>query len=291
VEVHSRKISPPSVPVEKSPAAICTRFHISFAGFSLEANFIIPQGLACNFIIRPSRSPQLWEGGRAGEDWTEQVHRSNTIAATRVCIPHGDLAAWAGLPGGDCHTLARHWEQDFLLLLPDTDGQPVFVAGAVCFPSSWATEEKLGLTVPAIHSSVPTLNERLGKRIGNFLAGIRPGKGWERVNWGISATADLNQHPALGLARLQPPFVLDQVWVRREDQVLFRLPVSGALIFGIHVTNISVSEIAADPQGRLGLRQTLQTMPAEIAVYKGRSAGRPLLLELLAGNSSAHDPA
>ncbi|MFT5128059.1 MAG: hypothetical protein ACI8W8_001668 [Rhodothermales bacterium] len=197
-----------------------------------------------------------------------------------------ELAAWAGLPGGNCQALALHWEQDFLLLLPDADGQPVFVEGAVCFPSSWAPEEKLGLTVPAIHSSVPTLNERLGPRIGSFLAGIRPEKAWERMNWGVSAAAELNQHPALGLARLEPPFALDQLWVRREDQLLFRLPISGALIFGINVTNISVSEIAADAQGRAGLRQTLETMPAEIAAYKGLSAGRPLLLDLLADHGS-----
>ena len=70
------------------------------------------------------------------------------------------------------------------------DGQDVFVAGAICFPSSWAPEEKLGLPVHTIHDPVPTLNEQLGARIGKFLAGIRPGKAWERVNWGLSGSPD-----------------------------------------------------------------------------------------------------
>ena len=78
------------------------------------------------------------------------------------------------------------------------------MAGAICFPSSWAPEEKLGLPVHTIHDPVPTLNEQLGVRIGKFLAGIRPGKAWERVNWGLSGSPGLNQHPAPSLGLVCP---------------------------------------------------------------------------------------
>jgi hypothetical protein len=195
-----------------------------------------------------------------------------------------ELAEWGGLPGGDCIALAQHWEQDFMLLLP-ANGQPVFVAGAVCFSSSWAPSEKLGLPIQAIHEPVPTLNARLGQRIAKFLAGIRPGQAWERLNWGLSGSPVLNQHPALALPPLSPPFTLDQVWLRREDQVLFRLPNTGALIFGIKVKNISVAEIAADPVGCAGLHNALKTMPEEIAAYKGLRNGREHLLNFLTQSS------
>jgi hypothetical protein len=193
----------------------------------------------------------------------------------------GELIRWAGLEGGGCLELALHWEQDFMVLLPGDDGQERFAAGAICFPSSWAPDEKLGLPVHAIHEPVPTLNEHLGARIGKFLAGIRPGKAWERVNWGLSGSPCLNQHPALRIPAMELPLELNSVWVRREDQVLFRLPETGALIFGINVINISVAEIAADPEGRSGLRQALATMPEDIAGYKNLTAARESLVELL----------
>ena len=192
-----------------------------------------------------------------------------------------ELIRWAGLEGGGCLELALHWEQDFMVLLPGDDGQERFVAGAICFPSSWAPDEKLGLPVHAIHEPVPTLNEHLGARIGKFLAGIRPGKAWERVNWGLSGSPFLNQHPALRIPAMELPLELNSVWVRREDQVLFRLPETGALIFGINVINISVAEIAADPEGRSGLRQALATMPEDIAGYKNLTAARESLVALL----------
>ena len=192
-----------------------------------------------------------------------------------------ELVRCAGLEAGGCLELAQYWEQDFMVLLPGDDGQERFVAGAICFPSSWAPDEKLGLPVHAIHEPVPTLNEHLGARIGKFLAGIRPGKAWERVNWGLSGSPCLNQHPALRIPAMELPLELNSVWVRREDQVLFRLPETGALIFGINVINISVAEIAADPEGRSGLRQALATMPEDIAGYKNLTAARESLVALL----------
>ena len=196
-----------------------------------------------------------------------------------------ELAAWAGMTSGGCHELGLHWQQDFVVLLADGQGKEVFQAGVVCFPSSWRPEEKVGLPVYEIHSPVPTLNERLGEQIDKFLAGINPGAAWERVNWGLSRSPELNQHPDCEIPRLKPPFDLDQVWVRREDQVLFRLPETGALIFGINVFNISVAEIASDEEGRAGLRYAIETMPEEIAKYKNLQESREHLLALLGTES------
>ena len=193
-----------------------------------------------------------------------------------------ELAQWAGVSSSGCCELAVHWEQDFMVLFPDAEKQEVFQAGVVCFPSSWRPEEKVGLPVHAIHSPVPTLNERLGGRIKKFLLGIKPGTAWERVNWGMSRSPKLNQHPDCEIPKLIPPFDLDEVWVRREDQVLFRLPETRALIFGINVTNIPVAEIVADADGCAGLRRAVETMPEDIAVYKNMSKVRARLLDLLA---------
>ena len=106
-----------------------------------------------------------------------------------------ELSAWAGISAGECPELGQHWQQDFIVLLTDNRGKEVFQAGVVCFPSSWRPEEKIGLPVYEIHSPVPTLNERLGDQIDKFLRAIKPGIAWERLNWGLSRSQELNQHP------------------------------------------------------------------------------------------------
>lgn len=83
---------------------------------------------------------------------------------------------------------------EFFDFVPDENGRFVFRAGAVYFPSSWRPEEKIGLAVHTIHSPVPTLNENLGVRIDKFLANLEPGKAWQRSNWGLSRSPELNQH-------------------------------------------------------------------------------------------------
>ena len=192
-----------------------------------------------------------------------------------------EFAGWAGVRG-DCLDLAMHLEQDFIVLLVDEAGREIFQAGVVCFPSSWRPEEKIGLPVHEIHSPVPTLNERLGNRIDKFLACIETGTTWERTNWGMSCSSKLNQHPDCEIPKMAATFGLDEVWVRREDQVLFRLPETKALIFGINVINIPVAEIAADADGCAGLQRAVETMSEDIAVYKNMSKARVRLLDLLA---------
>ncbi|HIL25722.1 MAG TPA: DUF3445 domain-containing protein, partial [Verrucomicrobia bacterium] len=61
---------------------------------------------------------------------------------------------------------------------------------------------KNGLPVHAIHSPVPTLNKNLGARIDKSLANLEPGKAWERSNWGLSRSAELNQHPTRDIPRV-----------------------------------------------------------------------------------------
>ncbi|HAM73160.1 MAG TPA: hypothetical protein DCM86_16105, partial [Verrucomicrobiales bacterium] len=100
-------------------------------------------------------------------------------------------------PGGwdtaACRILGGIWEPDFLLLRPEGDDF-ILEGGVLCFPSSWSLEEKLGHPLRWIHEPVPTLNARLGGRVGTFLQSLKPGIEWERVNWGIAGTPLLNLH-------------------------------------------------------------------------------------------------
>lgn len=163
--------------------------------------------------------------------------------------------------------LGRSLEPDLLFLSQDAQGEFRLAAGALCFPTGWALEEKLGHTLEEIHGVVPGLNAALGASIQQFLSRLRPGIAYLRHNWGIAATDELNLHPARGVAALQPPVELKKLWLRIEYQALLALPESRGIVFGIRIANHRLDEVAAGP-ARPGLRRALQTMPSELAAYK-----------------------
>ncbi|MBI3879803.1 MAG: DUF3445 domain-containing protein [Verrucomicrobia bacterium] len=180
-----------------------------------------------------------------------------------------------------CRTLGESWEVDFLLLKPDERGEARLLGGCVCFPSSWALEEKVGHPLPFIHEAVPGLNAALQSPITTFLKRLRPGIAFTRWNWGLSRHAQLNQHPALNLAKLAPPLRLDDVWLRLEDQALVALLQSGGVLFGIRIWVVPLAQVKADAETARRLHRALRTMPDEVARYKNLLATRGELLRLL----------
>jgi dimethylamine monooxygenase subunit A len=199
-----------------------------------------------------------------------------------------DLAAgWAGTaektPGSVTERLVRwggRFEPDFVLLAPDGNGNFRVRAGAVCFPSWWALGEKSGLTLDEIHGVVPGLNPSLAPTIAQFLRRLRPGAPFERANWGLAATPELNLHPALDRPRLKAPLDTARTWVRIEDQILAAMPVTGGILFGIHVRVVPLVQILADAPIRAGLRRALLTMTDDLASYKGLAPVRADLIRL-----------
>lgn len=181
-------------------------------------------------------------------------------------------------------SLGREIEPDIVLL--EKNGDEVFrvVAGCVCFPSSWSFPEKLGLPLDAVHSVVPDLNSVIGAPIARFLGKIQRGASWERSNWGLSASPARNQHPSCNIARLRPPVTLGEVSLRVEDQILSILPETGALLFGIRIVTLPLSELRArEPAAAAGLRRALATLTDEMAAYKNLATVREHLVGLLAG--------
>lgn len=183
-----------------------------------------------------------------------------------------------------CKHLGELWEADFLLMKPDAEGVFRLYGGCLCFPSHWDLRDKLGQPMSAIHAPVPALNETLGRQIDGFLQRIKPGTSWERANWGLSRTPELNLHPSRKLPRLDPTITLDDVWFRLEQQSLVALPASGGILFGIKLVIIPMHEIKADPTTRQGMIRALQTMPEPMAQYKGIATAKHRLLELMEEN-------
>ena len=189
------------------------------------------------------------------------------------------LAGWGVAAGASA--LGQAIAPDWLLLQPNAAGMPVLLGGCVCFPSSWAFEEKVGRPLDWIHAVVPTLNEKLGEKARSFLTKMPAGQAWLRANWGLTASPELNQHPALGLPVLTPDIGLEGVWFRVERQALVALPETGGILFGIRLEVVPLAKLRENRSARDGLIEALETMPDKIADYKNLALARERLLELL----------
>ena len=188
---------------------------------------------------------------------------------------------WGTARTTSVHGLGAALEPDFLLLSPDETGAFRLRGGALCFPTGWALEEKLGHTLDFIHGPVPGLNAALASPISQFLARLKPGLAFLRDNWGLVTTDELNLHPARRTPPPAPPVALDRLWLRVEHQALVALPRTGGVLFGIRIALHRLDVVALNPAACAGLRRGLASMPPEVAAYKRLAAVRESLLALL----------
>jgi hypothetical protein len=173
-----------------------------------------------------------------------------------------------GLPEPDSvAALGAAYDADIVLLSPDAAGEFRLRGGALCFPTGWALEEKIGCTMDFIHGPVPGLNAALGSPIRQFLARLRPGPVFLRDNWGLAATPELNLHPVRGLPVPRLPPAPERLWLRVEHQALAALPRTGGVVFGIRIALHRLDTVIAAGVGP-GLRRALATMPPELIAYK-----------------------
>lgn len=191
-------------------------------------------------------------------------------------------AEWAISPPGSAGELGALLEPDVLFLSPDATGAMVLQGGALCFPTGWALSEKIGHPVDFIHSVVPGLNAAIGAPIRQFLAKLKPGIAFQRDNWGLAATDELNLHPARALPAPGFPVALDRLWLRVEHQALLALPRSGGVVFGIRIALHRLDQLRRDdPAAAAGLRRGLATMPVDLLRYKRLEAVRDAVVERL----------
>jgi hypothetical protein len=204
--------------------------------------------------------------------------------------PIRDEAVWSALqdfvnglePGADAksiESLGRSWEPDFVILdraLHRVRG------GCVCFPSGWSLREKIGKSLFLTHAPVPGLNEDLGANISKLLARIDVGQFFQRTNWGLTGSAELDQHPCHKICTIGVSADPQSVYLRIEWQVL--TAISGtALLFGIRVFHVPLEEVKAAQELGLRLARNLETMPDAVARYKRLDQCREVLVRYLRG--------
>lgn len=199
----------------------------------------------------------------------------------------GEAAGWGIACRPDPGQLAVSFDCDVLFLTRDAAGDFRLRGGALCFPTGWALEEKLGQTLDAIHGVVPGLNPALGAPIRQFLARMKPGVAFHRDNWGLAGTSALNLHPARQVPPPGPSADLSRLWLRVEHQALLTLSRSGGVVFGIRIALHRLDTLVGTPVAPR-LAHALETMPPELAAYKRIGSLRLEVAHRLRSHSPFH---
>lgn len=202
----------------------------------------------------------------------------------REWIPRAALKEEPASPLARLIAVSGQLEPDVVLLREKDDRRPITVGGCVCFPSKWSLPEKLGLSVAEVHDAVPGMNAVLQGRVDKLLQSLKPGEGWVRSNWSAEASPDRNQHPLQPTRQFASPLDPNAVWLRREHQILFRLPETNGIVFGIRLELTSLGEVQADPEQARRWVRSLQTMPDALLHYKRLLTVRDELVALLSAN-------
>lgn len=205
--------------------------------------------------------------------------------------PLGDVGLWSAVrdfvsglePGADAasiDTLGRSWEPDFVIL--DRAAPHQVRGGCVCFPSGWSLREKIGKNLFLTHAPVPGLNHDLGANISKLLSSIDVGQFFQRTNWGLTGTVELDQHPRHEIPAIADSADPQSVYLRIEWQVLTAISAA-ALLFGIRVFHVPVEDVKSSPELASRLARNLETMPDAVAQYKRLNQCRDALVKYLRG--------
>lgn len=205
-----------------------------------------------------------------------------------------------GLPEvGTClRELAPEWRlaallslafvEDFALI----DGSTALIPWmAVCLPSHWAPEEKIGRHFAQVHAPVADNQMLLGA--GEQLTRlVTAEQRWERFVWTITRHPQLHAHPqrlsrAPWPAEATPEQLAARAFFRTEHQSFIPLPEFKQAIFTIHVELQPLTQaLHGAAQARL-LHDALASMSPAVLAYRGLSDARDRLLAWL--SMQAHE--
>ena len=157
---------------------------------------------------------------------------------------------------------------------------------AVCLPSRWAPEAKIGRHFAEVHA--PVADNQLLVTAADYLARLVTGADrWERFVWTLTDEPRLMQHPC-HVARTAWPAELDaealaaHASFRTEHQTFIPLPEAGQAVFTIGVESRPMVEAIDTPERARQLHDALASMSDAVLAYRGLTDARERLLAWLA---------
>ena len=229
--------------------------------------------------------PKAWAG-----DGTSTWHAKQLGWAL-----HGDQLRGDGPAeiGACLHALPAEWRPAALLALAFAEDFAVIDGAtsripwlAVCLPSRWAPEEKVGRPIAQVHAPVAD-NQTLLAASEHLARLVTGADRWERFVWTISRSAQLSQHPQHADAAPWPEHadadaLAARAFFRTERQTFIPLPAHGQAIFTIHVESRPLAEAIAAPAHARQLHDALASMSPAVLAYRGLTDAHERLLAWLA---------
>jgi len=200
------------------------------------------------------------------------------IGACLAALP----PAWR-LPALLCLAFA----QDFAIIDGDSARIPWL---AVCLPSNWAPEDKVGRHFAEVHA--PVADNQLLIAAGDHLARLvtQPDR-WERFVWTITRHPHLRAHPghvdpAPWPASAGADEIAARAFFRTEHQTFIPVPGARQAVFTIHVELAPLALALATPAHARQVRDALSTMSPAVLAYRGLAEVRERLLAWLEARSA-----
>ncbi len=172
--------------------------------------------------------------------------------------------------------------EDFAVIDGDTARIPWL---AVCLPSHWAPEDKIGRHFAEVHA--PVADNQMLITASDHLARLVTGSDrWERWVWNITSHPHLDAHPARLQAHGWPADVdAEQVaalaFLRTERQTFIPLTAHRQAVFTIHIEVQPLALAITEPAHAQRLHDALHSMSAAVLAYRNLTDARDRLLAWL----------
>ena len=185
--------------------------------------------------------------------------------------------AWR-LPG----LLSLAFAEDFAVI----DGRSARIPWlAVCLPSRWAPQDKVGRHFAEVHAPVADNQLLIGAadQLARLVTGIER---WERFVWSVSSDARLSQHPrhvspSAWPAGLDAAALAERASFRTEHQTFIPLPNAQQAVFTILVESRPLGSAIDTPELAHQLHAALTSMSPAVLAYRGLADARERLLAWL----------
>jgi len=247
--------------------------------------------LAALFQQGATEHPQAWRVAPEGS--VHALHLGWSVKGHQATSMHND----APQEIGDClAALPPEWRttalfclafaEDFAVICGDTSIIPWL---AVCLPSHWAPEEKIGRHFAEVHA--PVADNHLLITASDHLARLVTGTDrWQRQVWTLTRHPSLHAHPArLDAADWPAEADADQLaaqaWLRTEHQTFIPLASPRQAVFTIHVEVNPLALAITEPAQARRLHDALETMTASVLAYRSLTTARDRLLSWLHARS------
>lgn len=224
--------------------------------------------------------PEHFTLTRDGDNW-HWINRPLNIEQKFV---FGDVST---LPYEPMEYIGRQCQGDFSIQ-DQRDGQLYMDAGIITTQADWSLDFDVGMNFFEWHAPVPLAHERgVFDRALKFLLNMQVGRPVRRLNWTMTINPRLDTSPenyhkwGTDRTTVTPQNVGDKVHLRVELQGLWRLPRSNAILFSIRCYMIKMRELVTVPKWARRLPRVLETLPVEIADYKGTTRYRQTTIDWL----------